>query len=436
MNFSSCVKETLRGRGFSANYGGLSDAFKDCILQMKPKFVLKDPSDIPVLEISDDDDDSSTTMTPGNRKRGAHGHGHASAKRARPNVNGGSFTANPFNVKTEDGGSTPTTPSRYRPTPPAPLVPPFHQYANYGKGFRTLRQINDDIRAKTKAGMPSIVPDEVYEDLCKQAVRAWNQPMATFLQEAMARLHKIVDHALDQAFGSLKRRLIFKESKAHMDQFLEDRRMETLAFLQEIYNMEVFQLFTVNKKAFEDYERSESRVLTRYRHVMRWQAFSGEALEFHEWEKMTPDQRISEERKHSIELAKMGPDTFDKELKVAAYVRGYYMLSALRFADTVCLSLTSRMMPKIIAQLDCYLEQQLGLIGGLDPTVFSRLMEEDDDTARKRERLKGEREKFKKALESITANDLDGVVSGSSSQGNTPLYTESVTDDMDVDGGF
>ncbi|KAF6816669.1 dynamin family protein [Colletotrichum sojae] len=439
MNFSTIVKETLRGRGFSSNYGTLADAFKDCILHMKPKFVLKDASDTPVVEISDDDGDSSGTMTPGNRKRGANGQGSAAAKRARQTVHGGSFGGNPFfGVKAEDGSSTPATPSRHRPMAPvpAPLMPPFRQYATYGKGFRTLRQINDDIRAKTKAGMPSIVPDEVYEDLCKQAVKAWNQPMGTFLQETMARLQKIVDHALDQAFGSLKRRLIFKESKTHMDQFLEDRRMEAQTFLDEIYNMETFQLFTVNKKAFEDHERSESRVLTRYRHVMRWQAFSGESLDFNEWEKMTPEQRLAEERKHSIELARMGPDTFDKELKVAAYVRGYYMLSALRFADTVCLSLTSRMMPKIVSQLDWYLEHQLGLVGGLDPTVFSRLMEEDDDTARKRERLKGELEKFKKALGSITTNELDGV-SGSSSQGNnTPLYTESVAESMEIDGGF
>lgn len=431
MAFSSAVKETIRGRDFSANYGALSDAFRDCILQMKPKFVLKDKSDIQVLEISDDEDDSmSAATTPGNRKRSAHGQGSASAKRHRPAVNGGSFSVP---VKTEENGSTPSTPSRRRPMPPSPLAPPFQQYANYGASFRTLRQISDDIRAKTKAGMPSIVPDEVYEDLCKQAVKAWNQPMATFLQETMTRLQRIVDYVLDQAFGSLKKRLIFKESKSYMNQFLEERRAESLGFLEDVYRMETFQLFTVNKKAFEEYERSESRVLTRYRHVMRWQAFSGEASDFHDWEKMTPDQHFQEEKKHGIELAKMGPDAFDKELKVAAYVRGYYMLSALRFADTVCLSVTSRMMPKIIQELDFFLERQLGLVGPNDGTVFSRLMEEDDATARRRERLRGEREKFEKALQSITNNELD-VVSGSASQ-DTPYesYEESVVDDMDLD---
>ncbi|KAF4832207.1 Interferon-induced GTP-binding protein Mx3 [Colletotrichum siamense] len=432
MNFSSIVKETLRGREFSSNYGGLSEAFRDCVLQMKPKFILKDQSDVPILEISDDEDDSTSTVTPSNRKRGANGQGNASAKRPRPSVNGGgSFSAA---IKTEDGGSTPSTPSRRRPIPPSQLAPAFQQYARCGAGFRTLRQISEDIRAKTKAGRPSIVPDEVYEDLCKQAVKAWNQPMATFLQETMTRLQSIVNYALDQAFGSLKRRLIFKESKNLMAQFLEERRAEALEFLNDIYAMETFQLFTVNKKAFEEYERSELRVLTRYRHVMRWQAFSGEATKFHDWDEMTPDQRTQEEKKHAGELAKMGADTFDKELKVAAYVRGYYILSALRFADTVSLSVTSRMMPKIIQQLDFFLEGQLGLVGANDGTVFSRLMEEDDATARKRERLRGELEKFKKALQSITNNELE-VVSGPASQ-DTPYesHEESVVEDMEVDG--
>ncbi|OLN87080.1 Interferon-induced GTP-binding protein Mx [Colletotrichum chlorophyti] len=431
--FTAIVKETLRGRDFSANYGSLSDSFRDCILHMKPKFTLKDQSDIPVLEISDDDDESA--VTPSNRKRGANGQqGHVNTKRPRPSVNGGSFTA--ASIKSEDGSSTPSTPSRRKPPPPLPLAPAFRRYLAYGAKFRTLAQIRQDIRAKTKAGMPNIVPDEVYEDLCKEAVKAWNEPTGTFLEEIMGRLHKIIEYALEQALGSLKKRQVFKKSKELMAKFLMERRREASEFLEEIYAMETFQLFTINKKAFEDYERSESRVLQRYRHVMRWQAFSGEPSDFHDWDKMTPDQRAHEERKHSSELAKMGPDTFDKELKVAAYVRGYYMLSALRFADTVCLSIISRMMPRIIQNLDFFLDGELGLIGTRDDAVYTRLMEEDDDTARKRERLKGELEKFKKALESITTNELEGI-SGPSSQGNMSFgsYAESVVDSMDLDGG-
>ncbi|KAK1468329.1 dynamin family protein [Colletotrichum melonis] len=434
MAFSSTVKETLRGRKFSSNYGSLSDSFRDCILQMKPKFILKDKSDIPVLEISDDDDDSSS-VTPSNRKRGGYGQHHSAAKRARPTpVNGGnSFSAA---IKTEDSAPAPSTPSRRGPPQPMPLAPPFQRYANHGAGFRTLAQIREDIKAKTKAGMPSIVPDEVYEDLCKQAVKAWNQPMETFLQETMNVLQRIVDYALSQAFGSLMKRLIFKKSTNLMNEFLRERRSEAMSFLKDIYDMETFQLFTVNQKAFQDYERSESRVLTRYRHVMRWQAFSGDSYEFHDWDHMTPEQRMNEERKHNVELGKMGPDTFDKELRVAAYVRGYYMLSALRFADTVCLSVTSRMMPKIVQDLDFFLENNLGLIGRHDETVFARLMEEDEATARKRERLKNELEKFKKALDSITTNELEGAF-GSSSQGRDvfEVYGESFAETMDVDGG-
>jgi uncharacterized protein YqgV (UPF0045/DUF77 family) len=446
MEFSSITKAHLEGKEFSAAYGRLAEAFRDCIIHIKPRFVLKDPSDTPVLEISDDDSDASTNTPTPKRSRGGMAP-PPPPKRARTGTNGTPLTSR---IKNEDAmspnpsfGTPQTLSSTPRQSQPPPnhskgLLEPFTRYSREGKGFRTLRQISEDIRNKTKAGMPNVVPDEVYEVLCKQAVQAWNGPMTTFLETTVRILHNIIQQALEKAFGNLRKRLIFKESVRHMKRFLDEHYNDTLAFLTKLYDMERSQLFTIDHKSFERYQQSEMRLLTRYRHFMRWAAFSGDlSAEFLLWEDMSEDQRAADERRRATDSAKMGPDRFGKELLVAGYVRGYYLLAGHRFADTVSLAITSQMFRAMIQTLDkeFYLDTKLGLIGAGaqgSPNVFERLMEEDDQTAKQRERLKVEKEKFEKALKSI--NELERQSSTTEQRMDGQSLSSGGNDTMDVDG--
>ncbi|KAM0331320.1 hypothetical protein ACHAQA_002990, partial [Verticillium albo-atrum] len=419
MEFSTIVKDKIRGNEFSSAYGRLADAFRECLLYTKPKFSLSHSSDTPILEISDDDED----RPPASRKRGSQTNGSTASKRPRyvgssslPLTHQSNNSVKLEDASVRNGTPSPQTPSRgsVRPSGPAP---PFERFRSLGSGFRSIGKIREDIQAKTKAGMPNVVPSEVYDDLCRLAVKHWDQPMVVFLETVMGHLQKIVDLALDQAFGKLKRRLVFKESRKHMKAFLSNSRVTVFNFLTEFYKMESYQLFTINRDAFTLYEVEEGRLLKRYRHFLRWQAFTGEKREpgqngesipqsqFNsDWDRMTPDQRSSENKRHEAELIKMGADPFEKELKVAAYVRGYYRLAALRFAETTTLYVTSRMFPSIIDELDFYLETKLGLMGAGD-YAYDRLMDEEESTARKRNTCKLTVEKLKKAMESI--NELE-----------------------------
>ncbi|ROT43756.1 dynamin family protein [Sodiomyces alkalinus F11] len=435
--FTSVVKDKLKGKEFSSHYGKLAEAFRDCLLHTKPKFVLRDPTDTPVFEISDDEDEASTPTGPP-RKRSAPGtNGFQAPKRGRANngsaFNGGGPSAHgsfsrsqSYGVKVEEGNAsdvtTPQTPVRRRGPPSAPA--PFEAYSKHGSRFRTIRQIRQDIQAKTKAGMPNLVPDEVYEDLCKQAVRHWNGPLQTLIETTRQLLNDIINQALNQAFVNLKKRLIFKESKRYMQSFLQDSASVTEQFLHEFYRMETFQLFTINRDSFSHYEKEEGRLLTRYRHVVRWDSFIGAKRDgggsehgenpppganFQDWDRMTPEQRASEEKRHAAELVKMGPDPFDKEVRVASYVRGYYRLAALRFADTVPLYITSRMFPDIVNQLDYHLDQKLGLLDEGAHAAYLRLMDEDLATAEKRTRCKVTVRKLNQALDSIRGLEAEAA---------------------------
>ncbi|KAM0275855.1 hypothetical protein ACHAQH_007327 [Verticillium albo-atrum] len=454
MEFTAIVKDKIRGNEFSSVYGSLAEAFRECLLHTKPKFSLSHSSDVPILEISDDDEPASSS-----RKRGPQTNGNAASKRPRHVGSGNFANGNSHShqagshVKVEEASmrtATPQTPSRgaVRPSGPAP---PFDKFKSLGSGFRSIGKIRNDIQAKTKAGMPNVVPSEVYDDLCRLAVKHWNQPMVVFLETVMSHLQAIIDQALEQAFSKLKRRLVFKDSKKHMKAFLSNRQGKVYEFLTELYEMESFQLFTINHDAFTLYESEEGRLLKRYRHFLRWQAFTGEKRENgdsnpqnqfkYDWDRMTPDQRASEQKRHDSEIIKMGADPFEKELKVAAYVRGYYRLAALRFAETTTLYVTSRMFPSIIKELDMYLETQLGLLGaGAD--AFDRLMDEEETTANKRQTCKVTVEKLKKAMESINelereTEDVEMVMNGAEGMGGFPhrdhgpsVYAETVSDEL------
>lgn len=91
----------------------------------------------------------------------------------------------------------------------------------------------------------------------------------------------------------------------------------------------------------------------------------------------------------------------------SADVRGYYRLAALRFADTVTLSIVSRMFPRIVGNLDLYLEQKLGLFGEGASAACRGLMDEDVATAARRESLKVMAEKLKKAEASIQELEME-----------------------------
>ncbi|KAL2759344.1 hypothetical protein ACRALDRAFT_1079495 [Sodiomyces alcalophilus JCM 7366] len=433
--FTSIVKDKLKGKEFSSAYGKLAESFRGCLLFTKPKFVLRDPSDTPVFEISDDEEEVSTPTPSSSRKRSAPGvSGLQASKRGRANngvsVNGGhnahgSYTHHqPHGIKAEEG-SVPGTPAPQTPTrrrAPVTAPAPFEEYSGYGSKFRTIRRIRQDIQAKTKAGMPNLVPDEVYEDLCKEAVKHWDEPLRKLVDTTRHMLNGIINKALDQAFVNLTKRLIFKESKRYMKSFLQGIVSVAEQFLHEFYRMETFQLFTINRDSFSHYEKEEGRLLTRYRHVMRWDSFIGAKREgsehgenpppgsnFQDWSRMTPEQRASEEKRHAAELVKMGPDPFEKEVRVASYVRGYYRLAALRFADTVTLYITSRMFPEIVSQLDYHLDQQLGLLGEGAFAAYQRLMDEDHATAEKRSRCKLTVQKLNQALESIRGLETEAA---------------------------
>jgi hypothetical protein len=414
-NFNSAAQASIHN--FTRHFNLLPKDFKECLLSIKPKFILWDKSDCPILEISDDDDDEepSSVATPSKRPRQMPPPQTPAAKRhrgltpAQTNSGGSSF------VKPEDsdshGRDSPVPRPLLRPAsqPNLPLQPPFEQFSKIGKSFRTLAQVREEIDSKTKAGLPQRNPDEVYEDLAIEAIKPWKAPMDTFLSETVRRLKKDLFEALLKTFDSLKKRHVYREVRKHLDDYLKAHSQDTAQLLAILYRHETHRLMTFNDEAFAQYKSDELHLLTRFRHKMRMEKKGlQDPRPLADWDKMSDSERDKEKsRRLSEETNKIGKDPFAREVDVISYVRGYYKLAALRFADAVAQQVLCQMIPNIQSSIHLHLIKELGIAAPNSMQVYEKLMEEDPQMAETRQGLKREQAKFEKALASIDALKMD-----------------------------
>ncbi|PON27746.1 hypothetical protein TGAM01_v203513 [Trichoderma gamsii] len=395
----------IRIDDFAARINSLPNSFRDCLLEIKPKFTLKDRSDIDPVVLSDDDEPdapapgpaTASFSTPSKRRHTAQQATPSKRSRTDHMANGA-----PDMVKPEDTGNVNVgTPPPGHPGHNMGLVYPFTQFSDIGRGFRTLRQVKEEIQAKMKAGMPSIIPPDVYNDLAMEAIKPWNQPTNVYLQEVIRLLHVELETALNKSLENLKKRFIYPEAKRHLKSCLDFHWKETRKALQELYGDETERVMTYNTEAFNQCLKSERAVLVRFRHHMRMIGAGYAQKDLVPWEGLTEEKQVADLKKREQDSTKLKPDEFEREVEVVAYVRGYYKLAALRYSDAVTQRIVCRMIPAIRRQLRNYLDEQLGVRGPNSVNVYAKLMDEDAATANKREMLKMEQGKFIQALQSI-----------------------------------
>ncbi|KAL7931523.1 P-loop containing nucleoside triphosphate hydrolase protein [Trichoderma chlorosporum] len=393
---------------FAARINSLPTNFRDCLLEIKPKFTLKDKSDTLVVDLDDDESDAASVgtattsfVTPSKRRHTAP-QVTPSSKRTRMDhpMNGTSSSVKPEEAGIANGNS-------FGPPQPAPppqrqgFPEPFTEFSDVGRGFRTLREVKEEIQAKMKAGMPSIIPPDVYNDLAMEAIRPWNGPTRVYLKEVIRQLQAELDLALNKSLENLKKRFIYTEAKRHLKSCLEEHWKTTQKELEQLYCDEAERVMTYNTEAFDQCLKSERAVLTRFRHYMRMLGAGYAQKSLVPWEGLTEEKQMQEAKRREQEQTKLKPDEFEREVEVVAYVRGYYKLAALRYSDAVTQRIVCRMIPAIRRQLRNYLDDKLGVRGPDSTGVYEKLMDEDATTAAKREMLKMEQGKFIQALQSI-----------------------------------
>lgn len=411
--------------------GALPTAFRDCLLHIKPKFILKDRSDSPLVEISDDDSDApQQPMVQTPRRRQGASQVTPSSKRQRLDNGNGFANGHAAGLKREETASPSSVNGAAPRAKKAKLLPPFAEYSSLGSGFRTLAQVKNEIHGKMQAGIPDLIPPDVYQDMAVESIKVWEQPMKTFLSATMGLLHQKLRQKLDSSLDRLRKRLIYRETGEYLKLFLQEQLRKTEEMAALVFKHETQQLITFQDDAFKMYRKQEEEQLKWFRHQMRYQArFPDQSRRSSNWADMNEEQRLQENKEQDKERSKLGPDAFAGEVAVIAYVRGYYRLAALRFVDRMSQLTLCGMLPEIRMRLDFELRSRLGIHGGNHHNAslaYQRLMEEDAATATRREALKSEREKFVRALETIQV--LEG--------GGNPGLDESMYDTSSASMSF
>lgn len=427
LRFSTDFQLRLKSKAFSAGWAKVAETFKIKILELKPRYrVMPEGFSIQRVDgagISDRDSIFSVNNSPS-----------LSVKRQRP-IDLTSEVGTPSaqrrrgengTVKTEDNNANFLFNS---PAMPAP--------ANGRVASRTLGQIRNLIRSEREAGKPGEVPYDVIEFLCMEAVKPWIAPLHKFVDDTMLHLRRELKSSLDESFHQLKKRQVFRNAEQHTRAWLDTHKTRIFEQLSRNYKMETTKIYTMDDDSFQRHRAHEAYMLKRNRHFYRWKHYindpSPERIE--DWETMTADARRKEEERMQKEQTKLGDDPYEVELGVASHVRGYYLTAAMRFIDIIAMHITSGLFPDLDADIDQYLEQKMGLMGGVAPEVFEQLMEEQKSTADKRVHLKTELQRFDRAVAEIV--DLkQTVMRASISNGNVPSQQNGQEHDlsMDIDG--
>ncbi|KAI0535470.1 dynamin family protein [Xylaria digitata] len=427
--FLGRMKTAIKDSEFSSEWNSLNNQFRDIILKIKPTCRVKEPA-AQTIDLSDGDTEVSA-VTPSRRPR-------PSDSTIRPTLN----------KRPRQDNEAPATPVKqesfsagglFRASPAistgaAEANGPFARFRNLGRLAMDIRDIRTQVRKKQRPGMPrDLVPDEVRETMCLDAVRKWQGPLETYIDKTAELLETVTNQALEESLGVLRRRLIFKECQTYLKRFIDQIVADQRARLSEMYNSETYQMYMMNEDAFTRYKKQELEQLRRARTICRLKAVAliEWGYEIKRLEEMSEDERNKEHRILTQQLPKIGIDPFETEIEVAAFVRGYYNTAATRFVEGVTMNVNSNLF-RIMgsSDLDIFMDQQLGLFGQAAPNVYLHLMEEDEKTANLRQQLRGEMDKLSQAMSSI--NSLESSpASGGSSETIFPAPVIDLDDNLD-----
>ncbi|GAP86751.1 putative dynamin family protein [Rosellinia necatrix] len=427
--FLGRMKTATKDSEFSSQWNTLNNQFRDIILKIKPTCRVKEPA-AQTIDLSDNDTEVSAS-TPSRRPRPSD-----STMRPTPNKRQRREIETPVTpVKQESfsAGSIVQAPSIIGGAGPGEMQGPFAGFRNLGRLAMDIRDIRAQVRKKQRPGMPrDLVPDEVRETMCLDAVKKWQGPLETYIDKTAELLMTATHLALEESLGILRRRLIFKECQTHLKHFINMIVANQRARLSEMYDSETYQMYMMNEDAFARYKAQELEQLRRARAIYRLKAVA-----LIEWDyqiknlaDMSEEERAKEHRILTQQLPKIGIDPYETEIEVAAFVRGYYNTAATRFVEGVTMNVNSNLF-RIMGshELDVYIDQELGL-GKAGPNVYGKLMEEDIRTARLREQLKGELDKLSQAMTSIVELESSSP-SGNSSETILPAQVIDLDDQMD-----
>ncbi|KAK0121145.1 hypothetical protein ONS96_011324 [Cadophora gregata f. sp. sojae] len=403
---------------------------------MRPGCICRASSDedVGVIVLDDESDDGrsvSVASSPLNRKRGLDGDQHGDKRftgsnirpRAAHNDRESSISLLAAQqVKQEDRtprrmiNATPRRSANFRSFKKEDFGPFYEGYLDAGSGALRIMDIRASIEAHAVTGIPGYVSHQVKVDYALTAIAAWKGPLHTFIDYTFQGLRKAILSTLESVLEKYIHTELYRSSRKLIEKFLDDKEKEQRQITCEFFETERTSLFTINDDSFNQYQREALDALTAQRRKIRLDCYVSKQIQ--------SGAKVNDEEKfrNSITDQQLGPDKYMEELKVAAYIRGYYTTARLRFTDTICANMNARYFQSIKRGVIDYLENNLGLNEGDSEQKCRDLLESNAEVSARRNSLKlkkAQLHEFTKVLNKLKAefNSNDGVDSDEEMEG-------------------
>ena len=426
-------------KNFLSSWSELSVDFADAIHKMKPMFTITDASDAVMPEVInlESDDDSSTvssslmipTPTPTRKHAAPPGFSTPPSKLLRtPNgavVTPGTSQDSPARPKNED--STPTGVRPLARMKQGVKTSVFDEYVHAGKKFMKISEVREYILRHRRPGHPDNVPDAAKEEICALTTSLWREPLNKLRDVTFASFRRAVDRELEISLRKYRQTDLFRESKRHAHEFLNQFQEEQQDILDKVYDLESYiKLFTLNNEVFLRYKAEELEILraARRKHRVKFHVVKRAHLN-----KKTLTEKERELQEKAVTDDQLGLDPFSLEIDTAAYVRGYYKTAANRFSDNVCLNILGTLFRKVQENIPQMLESALGLNVGDGELKCRALMNEDVSGARERAALQDERSKLTQAATGLEKLVTDFGFEVRDENEDVDMYDDNYDDD-------
>lgn len=427
----AALEGTLKYNTLHSDWEKVCCQFSKALEVMRPGVICTHPSDLKkdVIRIDLDSDTESVVsyhpnqVTPNGARRKREDGGESSNKRPRFNN-----APVPFYVDSPSS-RTINTPSRFKHENSAMPPPHFHsvaarklkideigpfrqEYLDGGFHAMSIAGLQEDIRTARRAGVPGDINPDIKKDLALLAVTSWDKPLKTFISVTFEMVRHQITSALQWALQQHLKTEFYAQSIAHVDSFLTELENEQRGATMEFYEVEKQSLFTVNLDAFHR-NRVESHVaLKQSRREQRVKAYTEirlgkESRAELDIEKAKKDKDARKKFMDAVTDDQLGPDIFEQELEVAAYIRGYYTTARYRFTDSVCLNMHTRYFGNISSKLHGFLEDKFSLNRGDAEATCRMLLESNPDMSRQRTQLqhrKRQLAEFSQTLDELRAD--------------------------------
>lgn len=351
---------------FHGSWTKLSRQFHELILHNKPRITVSDPSDVLLIEIIDlDNADGDAKFEPVPQRPRKRSHGQMASGETSTTSDESPSTSSGLNSETPiPQSSRPIAhahQNRFKNTI-------FERHSHYGKGFTNIGEIRRQIENYTYMGLPDMVNTPVYKYFCHRAVRDWKAPVQQLLHGVIGLLRSEIEKCVDRILGPFRQTGLYRKSIVHIREWIEELLKQQSEVLNEIFELETYNPFTMNQEGIQKIKLVEKAGLQKVRHKVR-------AIQFIEKEIHTKSLKLKtkdadgektqlQEKMRLVDLVKpeqLDKDTFQNEIDVAAYVRGYYLVAGNRFIDSVCISINNRLFRQVKEKVEDLLEFRLGI---------------------------------------------------------------------------